>query len=248
LACQNIRIEASMFQVLLSLLLLASAVGFPQTPKSAPVEQQDAKPRTAQQPSDSQPAPQTPEKTAAKPKKVITNDDLKPARGGGFSVADFAEINDCDRTCFEQVRQLARVAPASNPNWKRDLLAAVDTVRKNAEWQGYLHSLYDIHLKFCQFGAEKRDELAKNADPHNVTPREIAIDDKYDAKFKQAQAELQEVYSRQAALQGQFGGNAFALQFSSVQTSRIQNAPCEQHWYPSATPTDTENESRDEDQ
>lgn len=244
---ENTSIEVSVFQMYLTLFLLGAAASLLQTVSPVSARQQDQKPAADKQSSDTHPDQQAPEKPPPKPRKVITNDDLKPARGAAFSGADFGQINDCDRNCFEKVRELARVAPGSNPNWKRDLLHAVDTVRKDAEWQGYLRSLYNVHLKFCQFGAEKRDELAKNADPHNVTPREIAIDEKYDAKFKQAQVELQDLYSRQAALQRKFGADPFAVQFSFVQTSRIQNAPCEQQWYPSPTPTeDTEDETSDE--
>jgi hypothetical protein len=236
-------------QACLILLLFAAAAGLPQTANTASAQQSGPKPVSETQSPDPHSAQQVPDKTPPKTKKVITNDDLKPARAGGFSGADFNEINDCDRRCFDQVRELAHVAPASNPNWKHGLLGAVDTVRKDAEWQGYLRSLYNVHLRFCQFGAEKRDELAKNSDPRNVTPQEIAIDEKYDAKFKQAQAELQNLYSRQSDLQRKFSGDPFALQFSLVQTSRIQNAPCEQRWYPSSTPTqDIQNESRSEDE
>jgi hypothetical protein len=38
---------------------------------------------------------------------------------------EFSEINDCDRYCFENVRQLARAPTGSIPNWKRDLLQLV---------------------------------------------------------------------------------------------------------------------------
>src|SRR5690348_16873058 len=93
------------------------------------VQPQEQKSSNDKQSQEAPTAQQSPEGTTRKPKRVITNDDLKPARGGGFSGANFSEIDDCDRRCFEQVRELARVSPASNPNWKHDLLHAVDTVR-----------------------------------------------------------------------------------------------------------------------
>jgi hypothetical protein len=183
---------------------------------------------------------QPPASADAKPpkphKKVYTNDNLPKANPGDFSGADFSEINNCDRNCFEQVRQLAHVFPGSNPNWKRDLLRALDTVRKNADWQKYLRDLYDVHQRFCAFGAEKRDELAYVADPANVTPRELAVDDKYDAKFKQAQSSLEQVSARQHGLQQLFAASPFSLQFSQLQVSRIQNAPCGSQRYPDPTP------------
>jgi hypothetical protein len=153
---------------------------------------------------------------------------------------EFGEVNDCDRYCFENVRQMARVPTGSNPNWKRDLLQAIDRVRSDAEWQSYLRALYDVHMKFCQLGDEKREELDRYADPHNVTPREIAIDDKYDAKFKGVQVTLHTLYYRQAELQRRFGANPFALQFSIVQASRIQNANCAAQRNPKYAPNDAD--------
>jgi len=205
-------------------------------------QQQDAKqvPAEKQTPDSTQPPAAPPAKPADKPKKVITNDDLKSSGNGdsGFSTLDFGQINDCNRSCFEEIRQRARVIPSESPNWKRDLLQAIDRVRSNGEWQKYLRDLYDMHVKFCQIGDDKKEELAKSADPNNVTAREIAIDDKYDAKFKEAQAALQELTNRQDALQRKFSGSPFAYQFSVVQTSRIQNASCAQRWYPNNSEND----------
>jgi hypothetical protein len=191
-------------------------------PSDNPATASDAKP----------PKPRKPRK------KVYTNDNLPKANPGDFSGADFSEINNCDRNCFEQVRQLAHVFPGSDPTWKRDLLRALDAVRKDAEWQKYLRDLYDVHQRFCALGAEKRDEIAYVADPANVTPREIAVEDKYDAKFKQAQASLEQVSARQHGLQQLFGASPFSLQFSQLQISRIQNAPCGSQRYPDPTPSE----------
>jgi hypothetical protein len=206
-----------------------------QSQSSAPTPQ-DA----ALKPAPSDNPPQPPAAADAKPpkphKKVYTNDNLPKANPGDFSGADFSEINNCDRNCFEQVRQLAHVFPGSNPKWKRDLLRALDTVRKDADWQKYLRDLYDVHQRFCALGAEKRDELAYVADPANVTPREIAVEDKYDAKFKQAQSSLEQVSARQHGLQQLFAASPFSLQFSQLQVSRIQNAPCGSQRYPDPTP------------
>jgi len=155
-------------------LLVAALFGFAfagapalqaQTQSSAPTPQ-DAVLKPV--PSDN-PAPSADAKASNRHKQVYTNDNLPKANPGDFSGADFSEINNCDRNCFEQVRQLAHAFPGSNPNWKRDLLRALDTVRKDADWQKYLRDLYDVHQRFCALGAEKRDELAYVADPANVT-------------------------------------------------------------------------------
>lgn len=241
---------------MLALLCLALSFSCPAGGFSRPLAQnatalaighpQDAKPLPPEKPAFDSPQqaptlPAPPAKPAQKPKRVITNDDLKGSGAGAFrfTPADFSQINDCDRNCFEQVRQLTHAFPAENPNWRRDLLQAIDQVRKDDTWQRYLRDLYEVHVKFCQVGNDKKDELARNADPRNVTPREIAIDEKYDLKFKEVQSELQAVYDRQASLQRKFGGN-YAYQFTVVQANRIHNAGCVSPRYPSYSPNDAD--------
>jgi hypothetical protein len=179
------------------------------------------KPDSTQQPT----APAAPAtKPTVPPKHVYTNDDM---RGGGDSGGlDFSQINDCDRACFDQVRQLAHVVATPGSNWKRDLLQAIDQVRKDTDWQAHVRELYNMHLKFCALGDEKRAELNRVADPHNVTAREISVDEKYDAKFKQLQISLQSLTSRQAELLQKFAVNPFSLQFARIQASRVSNASC----------------------
>lgn len=184
--------------------------------------------------------PQAQPANPAKPHaKVYTNENL-PSAAGDSGGLDFGSINDCDRRCFEQVRTLAHVSPAANPNWKRDLLRGLEPVRKDPEWQQYLRDIYEAHLRFCQIGEEKREELARVADPNNVTARELNVDDKYDAKFRQAQATLENLYLRQRPLQQKFAFSNFSLQFSQLQVSRIQSAPCANQNYTASGPTDAD--------
>ena len=218
--------------------LLAATLAFAAQNQGPTPTPQDAALKPAPSDNPSQPPAGADAKPSNPRKKVYTNDNLPKANPGDFSGADFSEINNCDRNCFEQVRQLAHVFPGSNPNWKRDLLRALDTVRKDADWQKYLRDLYDVHQRFCALGAEKRDEIANVADPANVTPREIAVEDKYDAKFKQAQSSLEQVSARQHGLQQLFGASPFSLQFSQLQVSRLQNAPCGSQRYPNPTPSE----------
>jgi hypothetical protein len=209
-------------------LAIARSTQQPQDPKPSPPEGQP--PITPQQPTAIPTAPVAPvttNKPPARPKKIITNDDLKGSGPtSGFSPADFSLINNCNRACFDQVRQQAHVLPAANPNWKHELLQDVEQVRKDDDWQKYLRDLYEIHVKFCNLGMEKREDLARYTDPNNVTPKELAIDEKYDAKFAAAQNELRALDSRQAALQRKYAGSPLAYQFTLIQASRIQTATC----------------------
>jgi hypothetical protein len=173
-------------------------------------------------------AEKPPEKPPKKPTKVYTNDDFKS--GGvlfiGGDELDFSLINDCDRNCFDRVVQSGHVYVAGDPYWRRGVLAAIDQARKDTKWQTLLADLYSAHMKFCNLASEKRAELAKVADPENVTEREIALDEKYDAKFAALQNSVQALYQQESIIQRNYSGNSYALAFMNIQLSRIQNAGC----------------------
>ena len=71
--------------------------------------------------------------------------------------------------------------------------------------------------------SDRRVDMARTSDPHNVTPQEIAVAEKYDVKQKQVQAELQALRDRQTVLQRKFLPNRMAYQFALLQTSWVAN-------------------------
>ena len=220
-----------------ALLLCFASAGLRPAPRVTPVgwQQTDPKrPSQENQPADSQQEqPSAPAaKPAAKPKHVITNDDLTGSGGGSrFSSEEFSQINDCDRICFQNLQQSIRIDPAQNPHWRRDVLRAIDLVRKDAAWQRILHDVHDLHLKTCNLQAEKQEELAKAADPANVTPHEVDIEEKYDVKFRELQEEANAVRARQSALVGDPNDNPVVFRFRIYQENRLQGAPCAQPVY-----------------
>lgn len=143
----------------------------------------------------------TPAKPANKPRKVITNDDIKssPYAGfGGVFYINTGSINDCDLSCFDQVHLFAvvRFYPDKKPAWRQEVLEQFEGVRSDSEWQAYLHELYDAHQKICQITFDKTDELRRFGYRRNLGPQEIAMVEKYDAKEKAVQAELAAVVAR----------------------------------------------------
>ena len=177
------------------------------------------------------PATEAPAKPTNKPKRVITNDDIKSSpfsSFGGLFYTNSGSINDCDASCFDQVRMMAQVDPGKNPNWRTDLLRQLDVVRSDGEWQAYLHELYDAHRKVCQLTFDKADELKKAGNRRNLGPQEVAISDKYDEKMKAAQEDLSAVVARQSAMQRKFADNPYANSFATVQGIRMQGGFCTQ--------------------
>jgi hypothetical protein len=168
---------------------------------------------------------------AVKPKKVITNDDIRssPFAGfGGLFYTNSGSINDCDANCFDQVRLFAQVNAEKNSDWRRGVLKELELVRSDGEWQAYLHELYDAHQKVCQLTFDKGDELKRSGNTRNLGPREIAITEKYDVKMKAAQAELSAVVGRQTTLQKKFADKRYANSFATAQGTRMQAGFCSQ--------------------
>lgn len=201
-------------------------------------QQDDAKRPAQEKPAaDAQQKPSTPVPTApeqAKPKRVITNDDLLQGfnnEGLGLSPAEFNEVNNCDRSCFEYLRQSARI-DSGDARWRRKVLQAVDLVRKDPEWQKILHEIYDLHFKLCDLADQEREELNRDGDPRNVTRQQISIEEKYEARLKDLQEQLRAVQARQSALVSKANDNLIAYRFRIYQENRVQNAACAQRTYP----------------
>jgi hypothetical protein len=200
---------------LLGSIAMAAAQGQQQDDRRAPADKATA---DAAQPS-------------AKPKRVITNDDIKSSSYTGFGglfYTNSGSINDCDGNCFDQVRGFAQVDAEKNPNWRRDVLQQLELVRSDSEWQAYLHDLYDAHRKVCQVTSDKTDEMRTSGNTRNLGPQEMAITEKYDAQMKTAQAELSAAVARQFMLQEKFTDKPYANSFATIQGTRMQRGFCSQ--------------------
>jgi len=212
--------------LLLPASLLATAVQEQQADDKKPSPEKPATDSASQEPTVAAPA-----KPASKPKKVITNDDIKSSpfsSFGGLFYTNSGSINDCDANCFDQVHVMAHVGLEKNPNWRSDVLEQIDQVRSDGEWQAYLHELYNAHNKVCQLTFDKEDELRRSGNRRNLGPQEIAISEKYDEKMKAAQADLSEAVARQSASQKKFSGRPYANSFASLQGTRMQAGFCSQ--------------------
>ncbi len=104
------------------------------------------------------------EMATTKPRKIYTNED----RQGSGSEDHSGSLP----TGIEQVNTNA------NPNWRCDALASVALVRRDAEWRGYLRDFYSAQFRLCILVSDQRTDMARTADPHNVTPQEIVLAEK----------------------------------------------------------------------
>jgi hypothetical protein len=171
-------------------------------------------------------------KPASKPKHVITNDDIKPSpytSFGGLFYMSSGAINDCDASCFDQVRAMAMANSDTNPNWRRDVLRQIELVRSDGEWQAYLHDVYTAHNKICQLTFDRQDELRRSGGSfRNLGPQQIAITEKYDQQTKAGQDELSAQVARQRQIQKKFVEQPYANAFANIQGTRMMAGFCSQ--------------------
>ena len=170
---------------------------------------------------------QKPQRPFRKARRVITNDDIDGIGSiyKGAYGPDLSYVNDCDHGCFESVRAAAHIYP-SGLQWKKDLLDAIEHVKSDGPWQGLLSDFGSVRGKFCVLEQERAEELGREADPRNVTPVEISIEEKYDRLFKAAQADLLNLYDRAQLLRQAHAANGLEIAFMNFQTGRIIAASC----------------------
>jgi hypothetical protein len=220
----------------LALAFVLLAGGTVSRAQTQPVQSGDQKPGPAAPPSGTAPdqpqASSSPDaKPAPRPKRVFTNDDLD-GKGSilfpnqGEIGIDIDELNYCDRACFEQVRQAARIPAGAGSQWKHDLLNGIEKIKADGQWQAMLVDLARVKTKYCQLGQQKNADLARHSDPRNVTGPEISIEEEYQRKFDALRDETAAVYGRSYQVAQKFSG--VTQQFANLQQQRVMNASCVQ--------------------
>jgi len=166
---------------------------------------------------------------AAKAKHIITNDDIKPSASSGFGGIFYTSsgmINDCNSMCFDQLRPAGQSGREESLHWRQEVLKQIDLVRSDSEWQAYLHQLYDAHSKICQITLDQQQELRTAGYSRDLGPREIAIDEKYDQKSKDANNELSALVGQQMAHLTKFRDRPYAYSFGAMQMMRMHGGFC----------------------
>jgi hypothetical protein len=166
-------------------------------------------------------------KPAAKAHHVITNEDIEAQHeqmASANSDVDIGNINDCDSTCFDWVRNSTNYYVVRNSDWKRDLLHGIEQVTEDTKWQAALYQIARLKSKFCDLNQDKNDALADMADPRKMTEDEIAIDEAYDRKFEAAQSDLNAAYANADSVMRSYSGVVVA--FMSMQKQRAGNRGC----------------------
>lgn len=190
-------------------------------PCTANCPQAPAKPATA--------APDPQAKSPAKPRKVFTNDDID-ARPHDITIEGgrdiLQQLNTCDRSCFDQVAQRAGVSGGYTARWKLALLDAIETVKRDADWQGNLGEILGVQGLACETQVRKTEDLRKYADARNITPSELAVERQYEPKFREIRARLNAALDRANAHIAKVAPDNLQAQYMHMQVDKLVHATC----------------------
>lgn len=166
-------------------------------------------------------------KTNGKTHHVVTNEDIEAQHelmASANSDIDLGNINDCDKNCFDQVRNGSGYYVVRNTDWQHDLLRGIEQVTADPKWQAALFQIARLKARFCELSNDKNDALTDVADPKNMTEGEIAIHESYERKFQAAQADLNAAYANADAIVHTYGG--IVVTFMNMQKQRAGNRTC----------------------
>ncbi|HYL82811.1 MAG TPA: hypothetical protein VE263_01145 [Candidatus Angelobacter sp.] len=173
--------------------------------------------------------PDAPSKPAAKPHRVFTNEDFDAqpheviVQGGRELLHS---LNECDRTCFDQVAQRAGNGGYGSARWKLGLLDAVDAVKADSVWQGILGEILGVKAQACELQVKKTQDLQRFSDPRTVTPSELAVEREYEPKFREIQVRLNAILNRANAHIAKSSEHVLQSAFMQLQIDKLSNATC----------------------
>jgi hypothetical protein len=173
--------------------------------------------------------PDTAAKPAAKPHRVFTNEDFdaqphEVVVQGGRELLH--SLNECDRTCFDQVAQRAGNGGYNSARWKLGLLDAVDAVKADSAWQGILGEILGVKAQACELQVKKTQDLQQLSDPRTVTPAELAVERQYEPKFREIQVRLNTILNRAHAHIAKSSDQVLQSAFMQLQVDKLSNATC----------------------
>jgi hypothetical protein len=166
-------------------------------------------------------------KPAAKTHHVVTNEDIEAQHermASANSDIDIGNINDCDKNCFDWVRNSSNYYIVRNTDWKRDLLHGIEQVTDDPKWQSALYQIARLKARFCEMNQNKNDALVDTADPKKMTEDQIEIEESYERRFQAAQADLNAAYANADSVIHTYGGIVVA--FMNMQKQRAGNRTC----------------------
>ncbi|HEY1471778.1 MAG TPA: hypothetical protein VGF61_22255 [Candidatus Acidoferrum sp.] len=102
--------------------------------------------------------------STAKPKKVITNEDLEPRSVPGATdkiiTGSASSLLNCDAACEQQARELLGYDANYEAEWRMQVVRARRDLIADSEWRGMLSQSIDQMRTYCNFLAQESQKTA----------------------------------------------------------------------------------------
>lgn len=207
------------FLVFLSLLL--SAQSPPAPVQSPPVDQKDSAPKPG--------AP-------AKPKKVITNDDLEARSASsqappvtGKSVAtDSNSLMKCDAACEQEARQEAGYDEDREAEWRMQIVSARTELAGDTAWRELLWQGIQQTTSYCNLLAQESQKVSPSSNTWDARVQRARAEQYYESMEHSLRQSLQAVAGRMnSKTQSVSELSPVRAALMNVQQSRILSRECE---------------------
>jgi hypothetical protein len=138
-----------------------------------PTFAQSASPQAAANPAPAAPATQAPSpdpsaKPAAKPKHIITNDDLEPHTRANTSDEKImpGSFLTCGPTCEQEARSALDVQPDDEAEWRIQIIEARRDLAADSAWRGLLSQGLQQSNTYCNFLQQQTQKTAPSGNDY----------------------------------------------------------------------------------
>ncbi len=142
----------------------------------------------------------TPKPTpSAKPKKVITNDDLEPRSNGQSHAAAYGDSGSflaCEATCEQEARVEAGYDADREAEWQMQVVNARRELAADSEWRRLLLQAIDQSNRYCNFLSQQSQKVAPSGNSYSARVQRAKTDQYFQNMDKTLQQGLQNLASQ----------------------------------------------------
>jgi hypothetical protein len=216
------------------LILLVANCVFAQSvvsPAPSPSLQQ---PATAGQPApdkEATPAPAGKVAVAAKPRKVITNDDLE--RGSGRSSrkvpdGESGSLLTCEAACEQAAREEVGYDADREAEWQMQVVSARRELIEDTEWRQLLLQAIRESNTYCRFLAQQSQKVSPSGNSYNARVQRAKANQYFENMDHVLRQNLDSVTNRMTARTNEVGAlSPVRAAMMYVQGNRILQRECE---------------------
>jgi hypothetical protein len=229
-SASEILFRATTFTLLFISLAIRSSAQSADAPAIPPSSEQSApaSDATPQKVSAATPKPNP----LAKPKKVITNDDLEPRSGNGPSRkpgdGDSGSFLACEGACEQQAREELGFDADREADWQMQVVSARRELSADTEWRQMLLQAIQQTNTYCNFLAQQSQKVSPSNNSYNARTQRAQSEQYFQNMNRTLQQNLQSLANRMSAHTNEVGVlSPVRAAMMYVQGNRILHRECQ---------------------